>query len=188
MRARRSCRAAGGALLAAAAACAALGGCSNEPAQPQRTGWLSSLLGKPAEPPAVLIELNARDANAFDEGIALVAEGRHAAAEQRFRTVLPWLEATGDTRRASETLFWLGYCAEKQGRPAAARARYDRLRRDYPSTPAASRAAGRAARLLAPRRAGKGAAPRPRPDAPASTRPAPPPRGTLPRGTRPDTP
>ena len=124
------------ALLLALAAGA--GGCSMS----QRSG---SWLGAEPKPAAILVEV--QDRAAFEEGIALAADLKYAEAQAKFRQVLAWYRATNDRARTAETLFWLGYCCEKQGRSADARDAYVQLVREHPSLPAARQASARLRRL-----------------------------------------
>jgi len=96
---------------------------------------------------AVFVELRKDDRAAFEEGLALVAELKYAQAEERFSRVVGWYRATGDEARASETLFWQGYCREKLGQMGAARQTYQLLVALYPGTPAARQADERMRRL-----------------------------------------
>jgi TolA-binding protein len=97
--------------------------------------------------PAITAGIPAEDRDAFDEGVTLVSQLRYAEAQQRFQRVLRWYQALGDPAMAAETMFWLGFCNEKQGRTAQAWEYYDRLLKQYPSAPAAAQATRRRAAL-----------------------------------------
>ena len=79
----------------------------------------------------------------FDEAVDLASKLKYPQAEIEFRQSLVWVQAAGDKDRSAECLFWIGFCQEKQGRSAEARAQYDKVIRDYPGTPAARMAAER---------------------------------------------
>ena len=100
-----------------AIAAAALGGCSAE---------MQRMAGR--LPPRAM----QGDVAAFDEAIALTVNFEYEAAAARFQQVLPRFEAAGDARRAAESMFWLAFCRERQGRTAQARGLYDRVVKKYP--------------------------------------------------------
>jgi hypothetical protein len=85
----------------------------------------------------------------FDQAMGHLADLEYARAAALFEGLAGRFASVGDRRRAAESLFWLGYCREKRGDPTAAAALYERVRRDYPDTPAAAQADGRL-RALAP--------------------------------------
>ena len=138
MRDRAPCHIAAGCL--AALVSAGLGGCSMEMAR--RVPAHESMPGR-----AVLVQMSSDDRSAFDDGVALVAELKYAEAERRFARVAEWFQATGDDVRASETLFWQGFCREKLGRGDEAWQTYQLLMARYPRTAAARQAAERMRRL-----------------------------------------
>ena len=109
--------------------------------------------------PNVLVETP--DRNAFDKGVALASELRYAEAEAQFAKVLAWYEATGDTKRAAETMFWLAFCHEKQGRIVRARKLYGRVIKEHAKAPAARQAADRMERLVNANEAGDARRPSP---------------------------
>jgi tetratricopeptide (TPR) repeat protein len=86
----------------------------------------------------------------FDSAVDLASKLKYPQAEIEFRRSLVWVQAAGDKDRSAECLFWIGFCQEKQGRSAEARAQYDKVIRDYPGTPASRMAAERMGRLPAP--------------------------------------
>jgi len=130
----------------AALGVAALGGCAvTMPAEWGPAKSMPSLSGRPA----VLVEMAEDDRKAFEEGVALVAELKYAEAQERFARVAEWYQATGDDVRASETLFWQGFCYEKTAQAGAARRMYRFLLARYPSTAAARLAVRRLSRLPA---------------------------------------
>ena len=83
----------------------------------------------------------------FDSALALVAELRYDRAAEQFSALAPAFDAAGKRSRAAESLFWMAYCYEKEGRADLAVEGYGRVSREYPNTPAAQQAADRAARL-----------------------------------------
>jgi tetratricopeptide (TPR) repeat protein len=132
------------ALLAAALLPAFLSGCEMSSMQGQ---FADTRLAAQVDKPAVTAGMPAEDRDAFDEGVTLVSQLRYAEAQQRFQRVLRWYQAFGDAPMAAETIFWLGFCNEKQGRTAQAWEYYDRLLKQYPTAPAAAQAARRRAAL-----------------------------------------
>lgn len=142
-------------VLAAVAGCAA--------GQPLRQG------GATPGPPT---GYNMQALSDFDEAVALTSQLRYSEAEVKLASLLAAFESGGDHRRASETLFWLGYCDEKQGRPDQARDIYQRLAKDFPGSPVCRQASLRLANLPPP--AGASSAGRPSPaSAPAASQPTP---------------
>jgi len=89
---------------------------------------------------------------AFEVAMALVAKCRYADAAERLSQIAEAPEVARHPDVASKTLFWLGYCREKQGRSAEAAALYRRVGQDYPDTPAAAPAAERLSILTSPPR------------------------------------
>jgi TolA-binding protein len=84
---------------------------------------------------------------ALDAAVALAVEGRYDEAAAQFSALMQRYDAAGDRARLAESLFWLGYCREKLGRPDEARDLYERVVRDHPAGPAARQAAERLGRL-----------------------------------------
>ncbi|MCD4825863.1 MAG: tetratricopeptide repeat protein, partial [Phycisphaerae bacterium] len=80
------------------------------------------------------------DVAAFDAAVELATQLRYPEAERKFRPLLERFVAADNVHYASETLFWLGYCSEKQGRLDAAEQFYNRVIAEYPQTPAADQA------------------------------------------------
>ena len=95
------------------------------------------------------IEPAAQNDQAFEEAMALVAQLNYPQALDKFEAIFPRLHAAGDTARAAEAMFWVGYCYEKQGQKDAALDWYKRVVRAYLWEPAASEAAKRLTRLEA---------------------------------------
>jgi hypothetical protein len=87
----------------------------------------------------------------FDEAVTLITEAKYQDAEAKLNRLLPLYRRVGDGGRTAETLFWLGFCAEKQGRTAEAAQQYREVVKDLPQTPACPHAARRLEALLAPR-------------------------------------
>jgi hypothetical protein len=135
----------------------------------QGTSMRDTRLPPKSDLPAATAGMPAEDREAFDEGVALVSQLRYTEAQQRFQRVLRWFQALGDSPMAAETLFWLGFCNEKQGRTALAWEYYDRLLKQYPTSAAAGQATRRRAALPP-----IGGQPAPRPPAPPGPPPAPP--------------
>jgi len=132
---------------------AAMGGCGMD-----MSPLAGMMMGARQRQPSVLVEMP--DRNAFDKGVALASDLRYAEAEAQFAKVLAWYEATGDTKRAAETMFWLAFCHEKQGRIVRARKLYGRVIKEHAKAPAARQAADRMERLANAKEAGDA---RPRP-------------------------
>ena len=123
-------------LLAATAGCAVM---QNQGFDPQReTDRRDSSIG-------------GQDLALFHDAVALVYQFRYYEAQRKFTAVLPQLRHAGDDQRAAETLFWLGYCAEKQGAAAQARTYYEQVVVEYPHARAASLARDRLEPAPAPR-------------------------------------
>ncbi len=77
---------------------------------------------------------------ALDEALGLVSDLKYAQAAARLRELVPVAELAGDDATASEALFWLGYCAEKQGDAQQAEGYYERVNLAYPKSRAAQQA------------------------------------------------
>lgn len=118
-----------------------MAGCSRGPA-------IFGQFRPPEANPTPLV--SAGDDGDMEEGVALVAEERYEAAEQRFQAVLARHGPGGDMGLASEATFWTGFCREKRSRVSEAREFYSRAIDDYPGTAAAQRAAARLNNLPAP--------------------------------------
>ncbi len=71
------------------------------------------------------------------EALAMVDAFRFDPAKEVFSQLLPIYEEAGDYERSADTLFWLGYCNEKNDRLRQALSFYDRVTREYPYTQAA---------------------------------------------------
>ena len=87
------------------------------------------------------------DLATFNDAVSLVESLRYEEAAGKFRQVFDNFVSAGDRQRAAEALFWLGFCREKQRRPAEARAIYVRLSEEYAGTRAAQQAGERLSRL-----------------------------------------
>ena len=114
-------------VIALATAAAALGGCAME----------RPLAGMARRLPPRATQ---GDVAAFDEAIALTVNFEYEAAAAKFQQVLPRFEFAGDARRAAESMFWLGFCRERQGRTAQARGLYKRVVTKYPRQQVAEKA------------------------------------------------
>ncbi len=91
--------------------------------------------------------ISGEDVEAFQAAVEKVGRLQFARAETEFRELLVRFESANDVAYLSETLFWLGYCLEKQSLPDDARRYYSRLIGQYPSTPSARLARDRMAIL-----------------------------------------
>lgn len=112
-------------------------------------GWVGGCMlpaGMPAHWPAARA-ISPQDQAAFDEAMGLLAELKYAEAGDRFADVLVRFEAAGDSVRTAETIFWVGFCREKEGRLVESKACYERVLREYPQSPVARRASERLSRL-----------------------------------------
>ena len=89
------------------------------------------------------------DVVAFDEAVADVANLKYDQAGKKFASLLQVFENAGDKQRASETMFWMGYCYEKTSRKEQAVVFYEQLIRKYPKNPASLQAQDRLAVLQA---------------------------------------
>jgi len=132
-----------GRLCVACAVAAALmaGGCA---VMSQRMPWRPPLADAAMDQRVVPHEIAP-----FDEAVVLVSDLKYPEAEIKFRRSLVAFQAVGDKDRSAECMFWIGFCQEKQGRTAEARAQYEKTFRDYPDTPAGRMAAERMGRLPA---------------------------------------
>jgi TolA-binding protein len=98
-------------------------------------------------PPSARRQLTPRDIEDFDAAVEMVTRLEYAAAEREFRQLLVRFGATDEVKYVTETLFWLGYCLEKQSLVDEARKYYQRLADKYPDSPAAGQARRRLAYL-----------------------------------------
>lgn len=89
-------------------------------------------------------------AAALEQAVALVTELRYDEAIEKLRFLLPALQASGDTQRTAEAMFWIGFCHERQSRFDQATVWYRRTVNEYPDTPAAEQARQRLPRLESP--------------------------------------
>lgn len=87
------------------------------------------------------------DLKAFNEAVALTESLRYEEAAARFGQVFERLSNIGNRPKAAESLFWLGFCREKQGRLTEAGEIYRRVTQEYTSTTAAREAGERLSRL-----------------------------------------
>ena len=125
-----------------------VGGCA-------QAGWMGHSFGPSAdqEPSAVrraaAFGPDARHVAEFDRAVALTAELRYKEAAEEFERLVPVFEDAEDHKHATESMFWLGYCYEKQGMKAEAAALYGRLAAEQGRAPAGVRAAERLRALRA---------------------------------------
>ena len=90
------------------------------------------------------------DLATFNEAVSMVESQRYEEAAGKFRQVFDRFAASADHRqRAAESLFWIGFCREKQRRLDEARAIYLRLAEEYAGTRAAEEANKRRLRIPA---------------------------------------
>ena len=87
------------------------------------------------------------DLATFNEAVALVESQRYEEAVAKFRQVFDNFASSNDRQRAAESLFWIGFCREKQRRLDEARVIYLRLAKEYVGTRAAKEAYKRRLRL-----------------------------------------
>ena len=99
----------------------------------------------PVEPYRAVSPVTSQDVDEFHQALALVSQLQYRQATVKFKRVLGRFEAGRDATRAAETMFWMGYCYEKQDRLAEADAAYGKLLQKYPATPAAEQARRRLA-------------------------------------------
>ncbi len=91
---------------------------------------------------------NQVDLATFNEAVAMVESQRYEEAAGKFRRVFDRFAASSDYRqRAAESLFWIGFCREKQRRLDEAKVIYVRLANEYVGTRAAGEGAKRLSRL-----------------------------------------
>ena len=90
------------------------------------------------------------DLATFNEAVSLVESQRYEAAAGKFHQVFDNFALAGDRQRAAESLFWIGFCREKQRRLDEARSIYLRLAEEYAGTRAAEEANKRRLRIPAP--------------------------------------
>ena len=76
----------------------------------------------------------------LEEAVALAMNFEYAIATGKLLQVAPRFEAAGDKRRAADSLFWLGFCHQKQGKSAEARQVYTTVVQKYPREQAAGKA------------------------------------------------
>ena len=81
-----------------------------------------------------------RDVATLEEAVALAMNFEYAIATGKLLQVAPRFEAAGDKRRAADSLFWLGFCHQKQGKSAEARQVYTTVVQKYPREQAAGKA------------------------------------------------
>jgi TolA-binding protein len=113
------------------------------------TGCMSIQRNPWSDKEAIITKASADQANisAFNEAISLTESLHYEEAAIKFRQVFDGFSVAGDQKRASESLFWLGFCREKQRRLEEARAIYMRVAGEYRGTRSAYQACQRLARL-----------------------------------------
>jgi TolA-binding protein len=125
-------------LTAAMLACGCMMGQPSREFAPQDKAALSRTPAAAAD-----IRSAARDAAALDDAVARVADLQYAQAAAMLAPLIDRFESAPDATRCGEAIFWLGYCHEKQLRPADARTLYTRAAGVYGSTPGGQMAARR---------------------------------------------
>ena len=83
------------------------------------------------------------DVEAFLNTVDQISRLEYSQAEGELRVLLVRFESVDDPRYVSETLFWLGYCCEKQGVIDQARDYYQRAVEHYPDSRPGRQAAQR---------------------------------------------
>ncbi|MBN1554380.1 MAG: tetratricopeptide repeat protein [Phycisphaerae bacterium] len=94
-------------------------------------------------------EVAPEDIEAFQNAVEQVSRLEYGAAESELRQLLVRFESVDDPKYVSETLFWLGYCCEKEGVTEQARDYYQRVVEHYPQTRPGMRAQERMEHLPA---------------------------------------
>ncbi len=79
----------------------------------------------------------------MDDAIEMILDGKYADAGRILDQLAATYESVKDAQRASEAIFWLGYCQEKSGNRGDAAKCYRRVMERYPATGAAGNAQDR---------------------------------------------
>ncbi len=74
---------------------------------------------------------------AFDHVLDMIIAGQYQQAAAALEQLSGAYEVAKEPRRASESLFWLGFCKEKTGNPGEAARCYRRVMEKYSQTEAA---------------------------------------------------
>ncbi|MBN1943809.1 MAG: tetratricopeptide repeat protein [Phycisphaerae bacterium] len=74
------------------------------------------------------------DVEAFQNAVERISRLEYGPAEAELRFLLVRFESVDDPKYVSQSLFWLGYCCEKQHATDLARDYYQRLIEHYPET------------------------------------------------------
>jgi len=91
--------------------------------------------GLPRE--AAVSSAKPEDIAQFRRAEELIGELKYPLAEEILTKLADKFRKAGDVPRASKSLFWMGFCAEKLFRSDQAIARYDKVIDLYPGTAAA---------------------------------------------------
>ena len=93
------------------------------------------------------VSVTPEDQARFHAAKDLIMELKYAEAEDMLEDLMKKFEQGGSFNCAAESIFWLGYCAEKLSRPTDAVLRYQDVRERYPNTRAAEQAEIRMAQI-----------------------------------------
>ncbi|HUS47114.1 MAG TPA: tetratricopeptide repeat protein [Phycisphaerae bacterium] len=91
-----------------------------------------------------------QDAATLEQAVAMIAESRHAEAAAQLAPLSERFHSRNEAKRAAESMFWLGYCYEKLGRPNEAAGLYGRVVQEYPQQPASRQAGLRLSQIPKP--------------------------------------
>ncbi len=86
----------------------------------------------------------------YNEALAHAGQLEYAQAIRQFLLLLEQFRRDGHDHYAARTLFWLGFCYEKQSNATQAQAAYRRILRDYPQSDVASRARDKLVQMQRP--------------------------------------
>ena len=86
----------------------------------------------------------------YNEALAHAGQLEYAQAIRQFLLLLEQFRRDGHDHYAARTLFWLGFCYEKQNNSTQAQAAYRRILRDYPHSDVAGRARDKLAQMQRP--------------------------------------
>ena len=76
----------------------------------------------------------------FNVALGLISSGKYAEAERDLRVIHESATPASSADILAETVFWLGYCLEKQGNNEQAVIAYAEVLKKYPNTPSAQQA------------------------------------------------
>jgi TolA-binding protein len=89
----------------------------------------------------------------FDRAVSLISHFEYAKAEAILRPLVVRYRRAGGTDKVARSMFWLGYCLEKQAEIEPAAVLYREVIRSHDGTAAATQAARRLEQI---RQAGQG--------------------------------